>query len=837
MKMKIQSKNLKKGLALGFAATLAFTVFWNESEGKRLTAEAAVTVKTPLTTQKITLEEDISGLPDGAIEIAGAKGEADSGQFIVNCSEQITSYNVSISDFVSGSSVISSNAVELCKQVYTYCNTSIQHPGVMSEGYYPDALIPVSYIKEYGEDVVQAGKNQGFWLNVEIPKDAEAGEYTATVSFTYNQTGQKQIPVRLTVYDFTLDDVPTYFTSFSIWEDWLAYGELNGGVEKHIQYYDFLLKYNVEGGMLPNETPEQFVEYLRQYYDKVPAYRLPYKALSNTSNDWTYMEQALRAILDACLEDGINYFSKAYWRLSTFYDEYKLIEWREPLVRLMIEGTDDLEEKVINDYVKAGKLSADGEIATSVLGLRHHMTATYDENISDLQTIICPLYPELWYTEDMEELQQHQEEGAVFWSYGCVESDFYPSPTWEINDYTMSTREMLWRDYEKGILGNLFWNVNGYCNWSKSTEWGYAILQDLYTQGSHEGLSNGDGYLLYPGAPYGSEYPFASIRLAAYRDGVDDHTYMSQLARLYQNMTGYGENYDVQDVKGVVSFLNEQMMGRNASKLDYDEVFKAKETLASLLEMAEKNGLVVEKLEKENNTIRYGFYAPSSVALSLNGKALVGRNSGTGKYYEGTAAIAADKLLVLFVDGETVDGEVKIVTPPATRTIAEFENETDLEYNVYIPALKGTKDVAALCDSPIGEGKAAKITLWGRNDSDSIIKTYTPKFGLNMTNWGVGLKDIWSIEFEIYNPNAQDIPVTIYFEGKDGVKIDYDKLVLKAGERRKIQLDNFKLIHLNDEKLSSYQKYVMIKCENLLDANKQPYSIDLIVDNVYVREK
>lgn len=838
--MKLGLKRMYRGLAVAFAAVIAVSANISaERESIETFADGAVIVKTPLITQKIKRDEAIDGLPSGNIEISAAKGETDSGQFIVNSTEKISSYDVSISDFSNGENTISASNVEICKQVYTYCKTTIAHAGALSDGYYPDALIPISYVKTAGEDVISAGDNQGFWLNVSVPIDAVAGDYSAMLTFSYNDGKTQQIPVKLTVYDFVLDSIPTFHTSFSIWEDWLAYGELNGGEEKHIQYYDFLLKYNVEGGMLPNETPEQFVYYMRKYYDKVPSFRLPYVALSNTVNDWEYMEKALRLIIDACLEDEINYFSKAYWRLSTFYDEYKQISWREPLVRPMIEGTDKIEEKVVADYVKRGLLREDGEIATSIVNLRHHMTAVYDEKFADLQTITCPLYNELWYTEDIEEVKEHLEnDDAVFWSYGCVMSDYYPSPTWQINDYTLSTREMLWFDYENDIVGNLFWNVNGYCNWSNTTEWGYEIIPDLYETGTHDNLSNGDGYLLYPGAPYGSEYPFASIRLATYRDGVDDHTYMSQLARLYQNMTGYGEDYTTTDAKGLVSFLNQQTTGRNTSKLNYQGVLDNKQTLASAIEMAEKNGLVIDKLQVIDNQIEYSFYAPNGVTLALNATDLTGQVSGAGKHYTGSVEIPDNQSLVLSVDGE-IDGEVSLITIPKATLITDFMTSEEVNSNVYIPALKGTQDTAVLNTEReyAVEGSSAKITLFGRNDSENIIKTYTPKFGLNMTNWGIQLKDTWSIEFDIFNPTDKDLPITIYLEGKSGEKIDYDKLVLRAGEWRTIVVDNFNVIQQDQSQLAKYQKYLMIKFGNLLDEQKQPYSIDLYIDNVRIRKK
>ena len=802
------------------AACSAFIPFYGINENV-YSENVLITAIVP-TTEKITRDQDVSSYLSDKIYIEGAKGETESGQFIVNYSADITSYDISLSDFTGASGRISAENVEICKQVYTFCKKNIAHPGVLGEGYFPDALIPIEYIKAENEDTVAAGENQGFWLNVCIPTEVAAGEYTATLTFTYNKTEKQELQVVLNVFDFEIDAVPHFSSSFSVWEDWLYYGELSNNLETHVNYYDFLLKYNVDGGMFPNETPEQFLEYLRKYYDKVPSYRLPYRTLSQTENDWEYMERCLRLIIDACLNDEKNYFDKAYWRLSSFYDEYQIVSWRKPLVRPMIERTVELQENIINSYKNAGKLSDDSEIVIAIRNLRHHMTATYDESLSDLKTIVCPLYNKLWYTQSIDDMREHQEDGAVFWSYGCVESDFYPSPAWEINDYALSQRNLLWFDYENGVEGNLFWNVNGYCNWSKTTRWGYAVLSDLYELASHDGLSDGDGYLLYPGAPYGSEYPFASLRLAVYRDGVDDHTYMSMLAEKYKNMTCYGADYNITDVKSLVSFLNRQSVGRNASKLDYTAVFDARKTLAEAIEMADKNNVAVDTLEYDGNNINYCLYAPQNIPITVNGKSVAGVISGNGYRYAGTEEINAEGQFIIGVGGENA-GSITVKTLPQAEFISEFDED-----KIYLPALSGSADTAETTDNGV------KVTLYGRNDSAAIIKNYTPKFGFDLVKCGINLKGISAIEFVLYNSSDKDIWLNIGFEKADGAFISYDELTIAANTSRNIAVDNFAVFGNID--ISEYYKLVF-KLKNLLDANNEPVSVNIYADNLLIRKK
>ena len=184
--MKLGVKRMYRALAIALAAVAIVSAnTYTVEETVETFAENAITVKTPLITQKIKRDESIENLPSGAISVSAAKGEADSGQFVVCSTENIRSYNVTVSDFKSGENTISSSAVEICKQVYTYCKTTIAHAGALPDGYYPDALIPISYIKSAGEDVIAAGENQGFWLNVSVPVDAAPGDYSAALTFSY----------------------------------------------------------------------------------------------------------------------------------------------------------------------------------------------------------------------------------------------------------------------------------------------------------------------------------------------------------------------------------------------------------------------------------------------------------------------------------------------------------------------------------------------------------------------------------------------------------------------------------------------------------------------------
>lgn len=837
----MNKNKMRKALALLSAVLLSFSFAGCDFDGGNANGPVGtMTAKTELTTVKVALETDISSLSNQGMKISGAKGETDSAQFVVNCDEDVTSYDVTISDFTMGGNVIAKENVEICKQLYSYCNEGGFH-GTLGTGYFPDALIPIEYIKNAGEDTIKKNTNQGFWLNVEIPADAAAGVYTATVTMEYNKTGKITLPVTLEVYDFELG-TPEFKSCFLIWQGWLSYGELTNSNEKYMDYYDKMLDYNMFAYTFPADTPEMFVSYVREYYSKVASFGIPYSAISNTENNWPWAYERVSALLDACLEDGVNYFDKAYYYWDLYYDEYTMVPWREPCVRPTIEGCDQMEETIVADYVTAGKLTEDSEIATSLKGLRHAITAGWDEQFSDLFNMCTPGFPHAYYTSDHEYMQGLRESNDVeWWTYGCVGTDKYPCPGWEINEYTVSTRDLMWQDYETDILGTLYWCVNGYCNWSTYTSWGYEKINDLYTTASHEGVTSGDGYLMYPGAPYGSDTPFASIRMASYRDGVDDHTYMTQLRDLYEGLSEKFAVSETMNSKNLVSFMNEQLLGRNASKFNYQGVLDAKDTLAKAIVMAGKNGLAIEDIKVNGNNIEYSIYANSDVTLSLNGQALTGVASGEGKHYEGTVAIPADRALKLSVSGEGGSDTLQLTTAPEQQLISGFETAEDISDFVMLSYNQDKKELNTN-SAYAKDGNSVMVTLNGRSGSETINKSYEPRVAFDIAAKNLNLNNLWSIEFEVCNTSDKDVEFILFVEGeKSGVTIttDYDKFILRAGEWRKITLDNTKLISMKSSMLDIYTS-IGIRCGNLLDTTgiiPCPYSISLSFDNFAIRNK
>lgn len=73
--------------------------------------------------------------------------------------------------------------------------------------YYPDIAVPLELVPTF---TITSGHNQQIWVDVYIPKTAITGLYTGTVTITESGSVTHTIPVKLTVRNFTLPDVPSF---------------------------------------------------------------------------------------------------------------------------------------------------------------------------------------------------------------------------------------------------------------------------------------------------------------------------------------------------------------------------------------------------------------------------------------------------------------------------------------------------------------------------------------------------------------------------------------------------------------------------------------------------
>lgn len=821
------NRTWKSALGIFLAAAISFTV---AACAKPDNIENDITIKSTYNTLAVERSEEIGNMREGVFEVSAAAGETDGAQIIVRPENRVSDYKVEVGDLAAadGSKIAKEN-LTLYVQIYArVTNGSNEFPA----GYYPDCLIPFEYIEGADENFIAAGQNQGFWLDVAVPADAAAGEYAGHVKFVFD--GEEiSVPVSATVFDFTMPEVPAIETSYLIWRNWLIYGELDATVEKWKTYFDFLLEYNLCGYDLPVEIGdiEGYKAAVREYYPKLAAYFIPFKIEGNLEIDTDLMEQYVYAIAEISIEDKINYFDKAKYYIHTIYDECNhdaVKPVRYPKAEQCLREVAEIEDRVVERLVEEKKISdAQGEFAQSIRDIPHVMTTTYEENFAenfDVDTF-CPSYNNFITSDSIHFYQDLMEQGFDIYSYSAANRGVVGSQL--INDYTIAGRDIFWSKFAYGIKGDLFWNVTGYVAWWQFVGQGYGLLNDLYTQASHDGLSNGDGYMMYPGKQYNSEKPFPSLRLVMRRDGIDDYDYMSLLGENYESLQEYyGADFDV---RRSLESVYDQIFSLSASKLNYSGLADMRALIADFIELSQSDaGFVVDEIEAGHDAINCTFYVKNGYDVTVNGVPCAGVEAGDGKKICISVPYGDKGILNVNVSGEDYSKTFTFGLEAKPEELNDFAGEESLNA-VSVSNYGSTKAINTDPQYSMS-GTSAEIILSGYIDADdTITSAFRPYVYFDVD----GLAGAKYVEFEVYNASAEDFTVLVVAQN-NAVTYNLDEITLKSGEWTKIKVGNFTKIDAESEGLNNIVRIGLEAKTNLIDAGSV-YTRKLYIDDLYIK--
>src|SRR5256884_955454 len=161
--------------------------------------------------------------------------------------------------------------------------------------WYPDALIPfvnppdgrpLKNARFVGAPFEAAPKaNQPVWVDVFVPKDAAPGTYSGTVTVTAQDQKAVMVPVRLTVWNFTLPDTPSMRSNFGDFDNRVAAAHKVGVKSKEFRelerrYAEALAahrvcppipgylypKANADGSIEPAETHAALKEWVNRFH-------------------------------------------------------------------------------------------------------------------------------------------------------------------------------------------------------------------------------------------------------------------------------------------------------------------------------------------------------------------------------------------------------------------------------------------------------------------------------------------------------------------------------------------------------------------------------------------
>ncbi len=715
-------------------------------------------------------DEVFTGEKKQTMDISLAKAEYEGAQLQLYAEDKIIAYDVTVSDLYSENAVIPKEDISLSVEKYIELTAQASKKNPYGVGAkVPDALIPLETIKEYGENFVEKGLNQGIYVEVKTRENTAAGEYTGTITVTVNGV-KHYIPLNVTVWDFVLpaqNDVMNFWGMFN-WADWGGY-EMDCSMEMAETYFEFLLDHRVCSDLIPHygfDGAEAYVETLRKYWNHTGfnSYRFYYEYKYGVYDgiecwyDGDKLRKYLVAVAKASAEDKQNYLSKTYFYFSSVIDEPSSQEAFKK-VELVAQAT----EAVIRDANEQAKVEL---VGTDGYG---YYVENVEKTLLEIPNLITtnngPYYPLVngydidnmnfcisggGLTSDPSIPKREQEKGKDIWAYTGMTSEF-PQIDFGLESYRLQGRLIGWYLQEH--------NMAGYLNWAACIHNDSAGRNffDPYTKDLVFGdtFTVGDGWIIYPGRPYEIYGPVGSIRLKSFRDAMEDNAYLQLFTELYAE-------------KGLDA----------KSELDeyYDQLLYAEKALFLVCEDTAKfnsiRSALGERIAKlDSSDVYFGSATKNNNLVTIS---FAVSNEVTAVEYKGKTLTSQNGLYTLEVDlGETetlsltlVKGQERItVSKKIVETFTLINDLNTLEKSIF-KATAGSIIELNTDKTYSVEGNSLKVTLKG-HETDN---TFRPGIYFNIADLGVDISQVDDLCLSVYSEN-DELSFNIYVVGTGGEEL------------------------------------------------------------------
>ncbi len=709
----------------------------------------------PTNTEKVMRDQPFPGGEAAAVlTLEAARNEYESGQVIVKAgTDGLRKLQVSIGDLkrTDGPEKIGAEHIELFRQHYIEVKTSTT--AAYPKGWYPDALIPLD-----GMLTVEAGRNQGIWVKVYVPKGQPAGVYTGEL-LLHETEAPVRVPVELTVWDFELTDESHAKTNFGVWGGPIqeAHGNVQGEeawryIEK---YYWASVEHRLTPGYLP--IPDADIEYYATHAPKyindsrVSAYRLPYYRTADGEPDTA----KIKAVVDRLRAEGL--LEKAYFYVG------------------------EIDEPTAAKYGRVRHITAALEQAAP--DVPHLVTIQpVDELVGDLD-IWVPSIDKF----DPDFAKERQAAGDRVWWYTYVKPT-HPFPSYHLDDDLVGTRLLAWMQHDYGVEGTLYWATTQFQKYASVNGTYQYVSRDVWTDPLAFPGANGDGYLFYPGTEVGVDGPIGTIRLEALRESMEDYEYLW----LYeQRLRETGERLG----------LDEAFPYRDAIRPFYDRLYddiKAYEednpALVGEVRSALAREIVAEPLElpaiaavrtPADGSREVTVYVEPGASATLNGSplALAAQGAGHDKF---TATLAlspgAHEIRIVV----TKDGRVREIV----RTLAVYE--TAAPHAIALNEAETAEDVGRFATSTVRVSASNEYATQGDASMKAEFRANVNFPNLRLWHAGTGFRSAdWSafetVEFDVYNP-GETVQFYVKFSQIDGKSDDSFMQYVRAGSAETIRI-------------------------------------------------
>ena len=483
------------------------------------------------------------------VTLAGARNEWVSFQILLRSDTPVAQINIEPGDLrgPTGSALRQADA-QLYRQHQLHLETGTYRNDSFKPDWYPDPLVPfrdpTTGKKLQGARIsavpfdLPANDTHGFWVDLWVPANAAPGNYRGVYRATTGADGARDIPVALTVWNFTLPQTPTLVTEFGsprlrdYYREQTKAGKLSepsdwSAVEAQCAQ---LLSDHRFNATPPRELlrpapqpdgsfqiPSAQVQALREFVDRYHLNALltphPSSAVKDPETERDKLRAWLAAFDRAAQElnrPGVLYYTYLKDEPNTLEDYRYVQKWG----RAVREAKSAVKVLVVEQpWTEPGQGGADsawGDLYGAV-------------------DIWCPLFS----LHRQDSAARRQALGETIWTYTAL-CQGPPTPWWHIDFPLLNYRVPAWMAWRDGMKGLLYWGGMSY--WRQTEDpWTQA---PFYTgngkpQQDKKGIVfRGEGSLIYPARLVGYDGVVPTLRLKALRDAIEDYEYLAILQRL-----------------------------------------------------------------------------------------------------------------------------------------------------------------------------------------------------------------------------------------------------------------------------------------------------------------
>jgi len=501
-------------------------------------------------------------------KISSARNEVESFQVVVSApKENINGITVYVSDFISpkGSKIRKEN-IKLFRE--EHIRVRISSPRAeLPPGLYPDPLVPLinpvtnkpieplnSYRKRWGEPVktsgydmyavpfeVFKGQNQAIWVDVHVPKEVPAGIYSGELTVQATARISEQIPVIVTVWNFTLPDGPTHRNHFGSFSNIARYFNIERNSDRfkqiEMRYCQTMSEHRINppipSYLLPQTNDDGSLKIIPERHAALKDFITKFHV-----TDFEIPRASFARLPGSTLRSDYKTISpenkeKAQRYYREFYKYLKDNGWEKGAYLYMLDEP-NLRENY-EQVLVLGQLVH--EAVPQLKCLVVEQTYLQDPSWPDIDPAVdiwCPL----WSFIDRETINDKIAGGDEVWSYTALVQRSpryhpqyqtvwnYDPPYWHIDRPLTEYRVPTWINYQYNITGLLYWSTVT------------TVIEPWYNPAfAHPRHYNGGGFLFYPGSPCGIDGPVTSMRLKNLRDGMEDYEYFRILEKLTDKKT------------------------------------------------------------------------------------------------------------------------------------------------------------------------------------------------------------------------------------------------------------------------------------------------------------